>query len=206
MFFGAGRHTATIHFSLCSNPNLIAEGGSLGSRSNTRGFRHQIGTERRSDNGRFSSFKHRPSLPASAIKVGIACGKKVTENIPHPTTYNSHQTTLHFRLTMELRTIYFLKREKPSTECGRNGDRFVGNGILRRLGESRTRGCSACRPRGTCRSSDRRRPPRRRCGGRVEEEDELVLDRVGVLVLVDHHVLEAALVVVEQVGAALEQE
>src|SRR3546814_20960452 len=38
-----------------------------------------------------------------------------------------------------------------------------------------------------------------------EEQDQLVLHRVGVLVLVDQHVLEAALVVLEQVGAALQE-
>ena len=39
----------------------------------------------------------------------------------------------------------------------------------------------------------------------AEQEDELVLDRVGVLVLVDEHVLEALLVVLEHVGVALEE-
>src|SRR3546814_6395366 len=41
--------------------------------------------------------------------------------------------------------------------------------------------------------------------GLGEEQDQLVLHRVGVLVLVDQHVLEAALVVLEQVGAALQE-
>src|SRR3546814_7361433 len=41
--------------------------------------------------------------------------------------------------------------------------------------------------------------------GLGEEQDQLVLHRVGVLVLVDQHVLEAALVVLEQVWAALQE-
>ena len=51
-----------------------------------------------------------------------------------------------------------------------------------------------------------RRRRRRRCGAaRPSSSDELVLDAVGVLVLVDEHVLEALLVVLEHVGVLAEQ-